>query len=47
MPIKEVPEKEGWPLGLLDSLLKNRGELVREGKETKRVVAMISLLCTT
>ena len=47
LPIKEVPEKEGWLLGLLNSLLKKRGELVREGKKTKRVVAIISLLCTT
>ena len=31
---------------VLDSLLKKRRELVREGKETKRVVAMIFSLCT-
>ena len=47
LPVREVPEKEVWRLGLLDSLLKKRGVLVREGKDTKTVVAMLSSLCTT
>ena len=42
LPVREVPEKEVWRLGLLDSLLKKRGVLVREGKDTKTVVAMLS-----
>ena len=47
LPIKEVPEKEKWRLGLLDSLLKERAELEKEGRDTKRVVAMLSSPCTT
>ena len=47
LPIKEVPEKEKWRLGFLDSLLRERAELEKEGKDTKRVVAMLSSLCTT
>ena len=47
LPIKEVPEKEFWRLGLLDSLLRERAVLEKEGRDLKRVVAMISSLCTT
>ena len=47
LPVKKVPDKEVWRLGLLDSLLKERGKLEKEGKETKRVVAMLSSLCST
>ena len=47
LPIQGVPEKETWRLGLLDSLLRERGVLEKEGKDTKRVVAMLSSLCTT
>jgi hypothetical protein len=47
LPVQEVPEKERWRLGLLDALLWERSVLEREGKESKRVVAMLGSLCTT
>ena len=47
LPVKDVPESECWRLGLLDSLLRERAELEGENKDTRRVVAMISSLCST
>ena len=42
-----VPDKESWRLGLLDILLQERGVLEKEGGDTKRVISMISSLCST
>ena len=53
LPIMEVQEKEGCRRSAVDPLLtkekekKERGALVREGKETKSVVAMLYSLCFT
>ena len=47
LPVQEVPDKEKWRLGLLDSLLRERSELEKQGTDSRRVVAMISSLCTT
>ena len=47
LPVKTVPEKESWRLGLLDILLYERGVLEKEGSDTKRVISMISSLCST
>ena len=47
LPVSEVPEKERWRLGLLDALLVERAVLEKEGKDAKRIVAMISSLCST
>ena len=47
LPVERVPEKESWRLGLLDSLLKERSCIEKEGGDTKRVISMISSLCTT
>ena len=47
LPIKQVPEGEKWRLGLLDHLLELRSQLEKEGSDVKRVVAMLSSLCTT
>ena len=47
LPIKGVPESERWRLGLLDHLIQQRSELDKEGSDFRRVVAMISSLCTT
>ena len=47
LPVKEVPEKEIWRLGLLESLLRERGMLEKEWKDTKRVIAMLASLCST
>ena len=47
LPVKSVPEKEGWRLGLLDILLLERRVLEKEGSDTKRVISMISSLCST
>ena len=47
LPVKEVPEKETWRLGLLESLLRERGMLEKEGRDTKRVIAMLASLCST
>ena len=47
LPVKEVPEKEQWRLGLLDTLLRERAVLEKEGQDAKRIGAMISSLCST
>ena len=47
LPVQEVPEQEAWRLGLLDRLLMERDKLLRQGADAKRVIAMISSLCTT
>ena len=47
LPVAEVPERESWRLGMLDSLLQKRSELEKEGKDTRRVVAMLGSLCAT
>ena len=47
LPVEVVPESERWRLGLLDSLLSERTLLEKDGKDVKRVVAMISSLCNT
>ena len=47
LPVREVPEKELWRLGILDSLLRERGVLEKEGRDTKRVIAMLASICST
>ena len=42
-----MPEKELWRLGLLESLLRERGVLEKEGRDTKSVIAMLASLCST
>ena len=47
LPVEMVPENESWRLGLLDTLLKERCCIEKEGGDTKRVISMISSLCST
>ena len=47
LPVESVPESESWRLGLLDTLLQERCSIEKEGGNTKRVIAMISSLCST
>ena len=47
LPVTDVPESESWRLGLLDILLRERSELEKMSGDTRRVVALISSLCTT
>ena len=47
LPIKVVPENERWRLGLLDALLLERCSIEKEAGDTKRVIALISSLCST
>ena len=47
LPVKLVPEKEEWRLGLLDSLLELRREKRAAGEDSKSVTEMISSLCST
>ena len=47
LPLKTVPECENWRVGLLDTLLRARAELERQQSDAKRVIALISSLCTT
>ena len=47
LPVTEVPESERWRLGLLDSLLRERAALEKEGQDVKRIVSMLSSLCNT
>ena len=46
LPVLEVPDKEVWRVGLLDALLK-KSDSEREGLDIKRLVSLISSLCTT
>ena len=36
LPVKCVPEKESWRLGLLDALLHERGVLEKDGSQAQR-----------
>ena len=47
LPVKTVPAGEQWRLGLLDSLLALRAEKQAEEEDVKRVVALLSSLCST
>ena len=47
LPIKHVSESELWRLGLMDHLIQLRSKLDSEESEFKRVVAMLSSLCTS
>ena len=47
LPIKQVPESELGRLGLIDHLIQLRSKLDSEESEFKRVVAMLSSLCTS
>ena len=47
LPVLEVPDKEVWRVGLLDALLKERSDSERKGLNIKRLVSLISSLCTT
>ena len=47
LPVKMVPEKEEWRLGLLDRLLELRREKRAAGEDFKSVTEMISSLCST
>ena len=47
LPVTEVPESERWRLGLLDSLLRERAALEKEGQDMKRVVSLLGSLCNT
>ena len=45
--MKTVPAGEQWRLGLLDSLLALRAEKQAEEEDVKRIVALLSSLCST
>ena len=47
LPVKTVPDGEQWRLGLLDNLLVLRAEKQAEEEDVKRVVALLSSLCST
>ena len=47
LPVESVPDNERWRLGLLDLLLYERGVIEKDAGDTKRVISMISSLCTT
>ena len=47
LPVKTVPAGEQWRLGLLDSLLALRAEKQAEEEDVKRIVALLSSLCST
>ena len=47
LPALQVPDKEKWRLGLLQSLFKLRNEKHSDISDTKRVTSMIDSLCST
>ena len=47
LPVKQVPEKEVWRVGLLVSLMNMGAEKYHFVQDTKRIRAMIDSLCST
>ena len=47
LPVKKVPEKEMWRIGLMISLLDMRCEKYMMVQDTKRICAMMDSLCST
>ena len=47
LPVKSVPEKEKWRLGLLSSLFKMRSEKYLRVEDTQSISSMIDSLCAT
>ena len=47
LPVQSVPEKESWRIGLLDKLMQQRADVMKAGGDCKRLIAMISSLCTS
>ena len=47
LPVRRVPEKEMWRVGLLNSLLGLWSEKYLMVQDSKRICAMIDSLCST
>ena len=47
LPVQKVPAAEEWRLGLLDSLMKMKGEKYLRVEDNKRIFGMIDSLCST
>ena len=47
LPVQNVPESEGWRIGLLTNLLKMREEKNMLVENTTRICAMVDSLCST
>ena len=47
LPVKAVPAGEQWRLGLLDSLLALREDKQANQEDVKRVISLLSSLCST
>ena len=47
LPVKQVPEKEMWRVGLLNNLLGLWTEKYLLVQDSKRICAMIDSLCST
>ena len=47
LPVQNVPEKEMWRVGLLNSLMGLRSEKYKRIQDTKHICAMIDSLCST
>ena len=47
LPVRKVPEKETWRLGLLANLMDMRSQKHLYVEDTKRITAMIDSLCST
>ena len=47
LPVKKVPEKEKWRLGLHNTLMGMQSERFMMVQDSKRICAMIDSLCST
>ena len=47
LPVREVPESDGWRIGLLDKLLMLRRQKYLRVEDNQRITAMIESLCST
>ena len=47
LPVKKVPEKEKWRLGLLNTLMGMQSVRFMMVQDSKRICAMIDSLCST
>ena len=47
LPVREVPDREKWRLGLISNLLKIREEKFLDVKDSKKICGMLESLCNT
>ena len=47
LPVQDVPQAEGWRLGLLSHLMEMKKKKFMEVQDSQRITAMLDSLCST